>query len=269
MIAAPVPWDAVDDLQARRAASFGDAAAAYARHRPGYPQDAVAWALAPGPAATAPDEPRRVLDLAAGTGKLTEAVLRCAVPANRLLAVEPDAQMRAELARLLPDVELRAGSAERIPAADGAFDTVLVAQAFHWFEPDRALTEIARVLRPGGVLAVMGNAPDDSVEWVSALMNASEQERSVRGPGRGFSEVPAHPAFGSQERRRFPWRWPRTVDSWLQTVRTHSWALVSSDEDREAGLAAIRTFLERNPATRGGSFELPWQTVVARLPRLA
>lgn len=251
----------MDDHHARRARSFGAIATSYAQHRPDYPEQAVAWALE-SLSGSAP-----VVDLAAGTGKLTEAMLRCGIPAAAVLAVEPDDGMRAELSRRLPEIAVRPGSAEQIPAEDGTVDAVLVGQAFHWFEPDRALAEIARVLRPGGVLAVLGNAEDDSVDWVAELTERAQATRPVESVARGFADLPQHPAFGGQEQRRFRWRWPRTIDSLLETVSTHSWALVSEPADRAAALATIRRFLEQHPATRNGTFELPMQTLVLRTTR--
>ncbi len=209
----------------------------------------------------------RILDLAAGTGKLTEAILRCGIPVASVLAVEPDAGMRAELSRGLPQIAVRSGSAEQIPADDGALNAVLVGQAFHWFDPDRALAEIARVLRPGGVLAVLGNAEDDSVAWVAELTEAAQAARSVRSVGRGFADIPEHPAFNGPQERRFRWHWPHTIESLLANVSTHSWALISSPDQRTAAFGAIRRFLEHHPATRDGAFELPMQTLVLRTTR--
>lgn len=263
----PVPSDVVDDLHARRAASFGYVATEYALHRPDYPIEAVAWALAslphPAPAIGT------VLDLGAGTGKLTAAILQCGVPAAAVLAVEPDGEMRAQLSRQLPEITTAPGSAERIPAKGGAVDAVLVGQAFHWFDPDRALPEIARVLRPGGVLSAIGNIEDDSVGWVAELTQAVQAARPAGSIGQGFADVPEHPAFGKPEQRQFRWRWPRTIDSLLKTTSTHSWAVISSPHERAAALGTIRRFLEQHPATRDGAFELPMQTVVHRTTRRA
>ena len=100
---------------------------------------------------------RDVLDLAAGTGKLT----RQLVPLGaRIVAVEPIDAMRAELERAVPGVEVLAGTAEAIPLADDSVDAVTCAQAFHWFRPDEAVGEIRRVLRPGGALALLWNGRD-------------------------------------------------------------------------------------------------------------
>ncbi|HEX2288940.1 MAG TPA: hypothetical protein VHH53_01765 [Pseudonocardiaceae bacterium] len=81
--------------------------------------------------------------------------------------------------------------------------------------------------------------------------------------------MPQHPAFGEPEQREFCWRWPRTIDSFLATVSTHSWALVSTPEQRAAALAAIRRFLEQHPATRDGAFDVPMRTLVQRMVRHA
>ena len=138
----------------RHGSSFGTAAAAYAEHRPDYAEAAVRWALQlPGgdPAGsprTGP--PRRVLDLAAGTGKLTAALAGLGA---EVTAVEPDAAMLAELRHGLPSVRALPGCAEEIPLPDGSVDAVLAGQAMHWFDLDRAVPEIARVLAPGGVAA--------------------------------------------------------------------------------------------------------------------
>ena len=123
--------------------SFGAAAAAYAEHRPDYARAAVRWALerAPGP---------RVLDLGAGTGKLT--AVMAALGAD-VIAVEPDPAMLAELRRALPDVRALPGRAEAIPLPDASVDAVLVGDALHWFDMAVAGPEIARVLVPGGILA--------------------------------------------------------------------------------------------------------------------
>ena len=251
----------MDELHARRARSFGSVATAYAQHRPAYPDQAVAWAL------ESLTNGGRVLDLAAGTGKLTETMLRCGVPATAVLAVEPDHGMRAELSRRLPEITVRPGSAEQIPAQAGTMDAVLVGQAFHWFAPDQALGEIARVLRPGGVLAVLSNDEDDSVDWVVELTEAIQAAWPGDRVGGRPVDVPEHPAFNGLEQCQFRWRWPRTIDSLLETVSTRSWALTGLSDQRADALVAVRRFLEQHPATREGAFELPMRTQVLRKTR--
>jgi SAM-dependent methyltransferase len=173
-----------------RARSFGAVAAAYAEHRPGYPAAALDWALAP-IAASEPRE-RTLLDLGAGTGKLTTALLG----RGTVIAVEPDPAMLAELRRRLPDVDAREGSAESIPLPTGSVDTVLVGQAWHWFDTGRALPELARVLRPGGVLAALWNADDHGVEWVAEL------HRAARGGAAGARHRERRGAAGVRRARR-------------------------------------------------------------------
>jgi SAM-dependent methyltransferase len=147
--------------QARRGYGTAGAAAAYERGRPGYPEDAVAelvGVLGVVPGAT-------LLDLAAGTGKLTRQLMATGAT---LVAVEPVAAMRAQLARLAAG-EVLGGTAEAIPLRDGSLDAVTVGQAFHWFDAGRAVAELGRVLRPGGRLGLIWNARDESRPWVAEI----------------------------------------------------------------------------------------------------
>jgi SAM-dependent methyltransferase len=124
-------------LTQTRAASFGAAADAYERARPSYPEAAIDWLL--------PRSARRILDLGAGTGKLTRQIRARGVD---VVAVEPSEGMRTRFSRGLPDVPVFAGSAEAIPLEDASVDAVVVGQAWHWFDPARAVPEVARVLNP-------------------------------------------------------------------------------------------------------------------------
>ena len=126
--------------------SFGAAAVAYAEHRPDYAQSAVRWALEPAPGP-------RVLDLGAGTGKLTTTLVALGA---EVIAVEPDPAMLNELRGARPAVRALLGSAEAIPLPDASVDAVLAGNAMHWFDMDVAGPEIARVLAPGGILAATG-----------------------------------------------------------------------------------------------------------------
>jgi SAM-dependent methyltransferase len=135
------------------ASGFASSADAYERGRPGYPEEAITWL------AERLDlrEGRDVLDLAAGTGKLT----RTLVPFGaRVIAVEPIDEMREQLFRALPDVDAFDGTAESIPLPDESVDALTCAQAFHWFRAEEALKEMHRVLRPGGGLALVWNIRD-------------------------------------------------------------------------------------------------------------
>ena len=140
-------------VDARRAGAFGAGADAYVRGRPGYPEAALRACL--------PEVARRVLDLAAGTGKLTEGLLALGL---EVVAVEPLPEMRE---RIDPRADVLDGRAEEIPLPAASVDAVLVGQAFHWFDRERALAEVVRVLRPGGTVGLLWNLLDDRVPWVA------------------------------------------------------------------------------------------------------
>jgi ubiquinone/menaquinone biosynthesis C-methylase UbiE len=144
------------------AKGYQRAAATYVSGRPDYPAEAESWlrdvvGLGPGKSA---------LDLGAGTGKFVPMLEQTGA---RVLALEPVAAMRAELVRRHPDIQAMAGSAEAIPLPDASLDAVVCAQAFHWFATPGALSEIRRVLVPGGVLGLIWNVRDERTPWVAAL----------------------------------------------------------------------------------------------------
>jgi SAM-dependent methyltransferase len=173
------------------AQGFQAEATAYDSARPSYPQDAVAWlidnlGIAPG---------RTVIDLAAGTGKLTTLL----TPAGAdLIAIEPIGGMRDRLRAKLPGIPLIGGVAEAMPLAGGSADAIVAAQAFHWFDAPRALAELHRVLRPGGRLGLVWNARDRGVDWVDqvwSVMDRVEKHAPWRDHGDGKG-----PADDSQRR---------------------------------------------------------------------
>jgi SAM-dependent methyltransferase len=138
--------------------AFAEVAGAYERGRPEYPVEAVRW--------LAGDEPRDVVDLGAGTGKLTRALVSFG---HRVTAIEPLPEMLELLPAAAPGAAAILGSAEVIPLPDEHADVVTCAQSFHWFDHAVALPEIARVLRPGGRLAFVWNTRDDRDPWVARL----------------------------------------------------------------------------------------------------
>jgi SAM-dependent methyltransferase len=243
------------ELWARRASSFGATARAYADHRPDYAADAIAWCLA-GAERPVTD----VLDLAAGTGALTGGLLAAGVAVT---AVEPDPGMLSELRRRLPGVPAATGRAEAIPLADASVDAVLVATAFHWFDQDRALAEIARVLRPGGVLGLLYNLVDTGVPWVAELDRLARSSVSIP-PGEEPEAPASYAGFGPVELERFQHRHRRTAESLTATIGTHSHTLVISPEERAELLARVRAFLDVNPETSSGEFDHPMVTWAAR-----
>ncbi|PFG48839.1 methyltransferase family protein [Amycolatopsis sulphurea] len=245
------------ELHARRASSFGGRAAAYAEHRPDYPRTALEWGMA-----GAGHPVRDVLDLAAGTGKLTAGLV---ATGRAVTAVEPDAEMLAELTRVLPDVPAQLGRAEDIPLPDGSVDAVFVGQALHWFDLPAAFAEIHRVLRPGGVLAALWNHPDESVAWANEFSRLLHTDVN-RGVADGEEHLNAA-GFELFEKTEFPHSHRRTTDSLLATVSTHSALLVAEPADRARLLARARAYLDTVPETASGEFDYPLRTIVARLRR--
>jgi ubiquinone/menaquinone biosynthesis C-methylase UbiE len=138
--------------------SFAGVADAYDRARPTYPREAAAWLVG--------SEHAHVLELGAGTGKLTEQLVALG---HRVVATDPLAQMLSHLVTRLPHTPAVIAGAEHIPLRARSVDAVVGAQAFHWFDLDKALPEIARVLRPGGHLALAWNLRDERVPWVKRL----------------------------------------------------------------------------------------------------
>ncbi|BAL89316.1 putative methyltransferase [Actinoplanes missouriensis 431] len=245
------------------ASSFGRAATAYAAHRPDYAQAAVRWILDTAPGA-------RVLDLGAGTGKLT-ATIRAA--GGAVTAVEPDPAMLAELRRELPDVPALAGGAESIPLPDGSVDAVLAGNAMHWFDMGTAGPEIARVLAPGGVVAGLWNVVDDRIDWVAGLARVSgsaaigprDTPDSWRVEAAGIA-LPGE-LFTAAEQATFEHGQPRTADSLVATLGTRAGMLVMPADERQAALDRIRAFLASRPETADGEFTLPMLTCVLRARR--
>jgi SAM-dependent methyltransferase len=250
--------DAESELRARRASSFGEHAAAYAEHRPDYPRKALRWGLS---GATRPVH--QVLDLGAGTGKLTAGLAELDLDVT---AVEPDPGMLAELTRLLPSVTALTGRAERIPLADAAVDAVFAGQAFHWFDQKPALDEIARVLRPGGVLVLIWNRDDESVPWVVEFHTATRTGMSRSWQPRD-GDLEPHPEFTTFEEETFRHAQRRTADSLVQTIATQSHILVSPPEESAAKLRELREFLAANPETADGEFDYPLKTQTFRARR--
>jgi SAM-dependent methyltransferase len=245
-------------LMARRASSFGAVAAQYAEYRPRYPDAAIEWILEP----VRTRRTIKVLDLAAGTGRLTEALQRADVD---VIAVEPDPEMRAQMQARVFGVAVLAGKGEDIPLPDERVDVVAIGQALHWMDQEQTLPEIARVLRPGGVLAALWNIEDDSVGWVaeySRLIGSALDEQESQWPPVGL--LKEHEAFGPAQWERFPNPVRHTIDSLVATVGTHSATLVLEPAERAEKLRLLREFLQSRPETSGGEFELPLITGVAR-----
>lgn len=247
-----------ENRSAEQASSFGRAAGEYDRARPGYPDAAVDWML---PAGT-----RTVLDLGAGTGKFTRSLVARGLD---VIAVEPDDVMRSTLAAALPTVRAIPGTGESIPLPDSSVDVVTVAQAWHWMDAPRAAVEIARVLRPGGTLALVWNIRDESVDWagrLSDIMGSSDAERFIRGA------IKIPPPFGPTETLEVDWQNGIDAESLVELVASRSYIITASPADRAAILDAVRELATSDPALVGrAGFALPYRTHAfrARLVRFA
>jgi ubiquinone/menaquinone biosynthesis C-methylase UbiE len=239
----------IDDVAAR---GFQAGAAAYELARPGYPDAALAAlveALAIGPG-------RRVCDLAAGTGKLTRRLVEAGAD---VVAVEPVEAMRAQLAAAVgaAEVEVVDGTAEAIPLPDASVDVVTVAQAFHWFDAPEALAEIARVLRPGGGLALLWNERDESTAWVAEMSRLIRwHERTVsRYQHVDWAEVVAADGrFAPLEEVVVRWDQPMTREVLADRVRSISYIAVMPSTERERLAAEVTTLVGRLPEP----FPLPY-----------
>jgi SAM-dependent methyltransferase len=243
------------------ASSFGAAAAAYAEHRPDYARAAVQWVLDAAPGA-------RVLDLGAGTGKLTATLL--AVGAD-VTSVEPDPEMLAELRKALPHVESHPGTAEAIPLPDASVDAVVAGNALHWFDMAEAGPEIARVLKPGGVLAGLWNVLDDRVDWVAGLarISGSAAIGPRDTPAAWRAETDRMNVGDAEDLAEFPHGQRRTADSLVATLATRAGMLVMPEPERGATLGPIREYLAGRPETNDGEFTLPMLTCALRVKRPA
>jgi SAM-dependent methyltransferase len=221
--------------------AFGATAQEYQRGRPGWPADVVAALLERYRA-------RTVLDLAAGTGKLTELLV-----ADEVIAVEPVDEMRAVLEARLPGVRALAGTAEAIPLPDESVDVAFVAEAFHWFDPAPAAAELARVVRPGGAVVVLWNVSGgDDPPWVDEVM-AVVRERRRDGMGDTHRDTTPWRAALEAEPRLGPLN-DQEVDHEHRTDRERMVAMIASfsaigslpEDRRAAALAAVREVLERH-----------------------
>jgi SAM-dependent methyltransferase len=239
------------DVNPVAAAGFGRAADVYERSRPSYPPDAVALLAAElgiGSGCT-------VLDLAAGTGKLTRLLAELGA---QLVAVEPSAAMRSEFVAVLPEVPMQEGTAEQIPLPDASVDAVVVAQAFHWFDAPRALEEIARVLRPQSGLGLVWNERDQSVPWVAELSHVIRWD--VQRPyavGTDFRAVLDESGrFTPARRASFRFEQELDRDGLCERVSSTSYIAAMDPVDREAVLDAVRDHVADFP----DRFALPYVT---------
>jgi SAM-dependent methyltransferase len=222
---------------------FGSSAGAYERGRPTYPDAAVAHLAAElglGPGV-------RVVDLAAGTGKLTRLL---AEGGADVVAVEPVAGMRETLQRAVPGIEALHGTAEAIPLADGSADAVTVAQAFHWFDADAALVEIHRILRPGGGLGLIWNVMCADSDWLAAVRGLVQ---SLRGSAPAYGPSPWRDAFRASPRftpfreRTFELVQELDEDGLVDRITSTSYVAALPDGERAELVAQVRSLVSGVP----------------------
>ena len=232
------------------AAGFGSAAAVYERARPSYPPEASDWLVA----RTGVGLGDTIVDLAAGTGKLT----RLLAPIGaRLVAVEPVPEMRA----LIGVGDVLDGTAEAIPLADRSVDLVAVAQAFHWFDLDRALPEIHRVLRPGGALGLVWNMRDLDAplqRGIEDLLAPLRGRLSAQREGRWRAPLAASPLFGDAETAEFRYEQSVTREDVADRVASTSFVAAMGEEERQQVLQEVRALV----GDRDEPFPFPYVTEV-------
>jgi SAM-dependent methyltransferase len=243
------------DVHRAAAVGFDRAADAYEHGRPGYPPPAVRWltrALGLGPGSV-------VVDLAAGTGKLTRELI---LTGAQVIAVEPVAGMRAVLGESCPKADALDGTAEAIPLATASADAITVAQAFHWFDGERALAEIHRVLRPTGKLALIWNLRDMRQPLQAALEKLLDPQRGSTPSHRGSQWRDAFTATGLfrlANSRRFRNVQRLDTDGLANRVASTSFVAALPDLERERLLDEVRTLARE----QGGEVDLEYDAEVS------
>jgi len=243
----------VSELQHPNARSFELVADVYERARPEYPAEAVAWLVAQ----LDLREGRTVLDLGAGTGKLTRALVQTGA---RVIAVEPGEAMLGELRRVLPDVEALLGGAEAIPLDDDSVDAITVGQAFHWFRHDEAVPELHRVLRPGGALALVWNSRDQRRPLQREISGLIKPLVPADRPPVGHSAqaLESSDLFGSVEKRTFPFVQQLDAEAVAERIASVSFVAAAPPDAR----AELDRRLREIVASQGGVVDFAYLTEV-------
>ncbi|MGH1549006.1 class I SAM-dependent methyltransferase [Leifsonia poae] len=237
------------------AASFDRAADVYDAARPSYPADAVSWLL------DGTEDP--VVDLGAGTGKLTAALVD---RGRDVVAVDPSPEMLRVLRERLPDVPAHEGTGERLPLPDASAGVVLVAQAWHWLDAERAIPEVARVLRPGGRLGLVWNERDESIGWVRELGELMDAGSAAFDDE---ADPVLAPPFGPLEKHETRWVQALDHEGLLDLARSRSYFITKDPDAQAAVIESLRRLMREHPDLAGrDTFELPYVTRSYRAARL-
>ncbi len=245
----------MDDADRQRlAATFDGAAVAYDRARPGFPDVALDWVLPPGA--------HRVVDLGAGTGKLTASLVSRGL---EVAAVDASPGMLDVLTRHLPGVHTVHARAEATGLPSGAADAVLAGSAFHWFDRPAADAEIARLLRPGGVVGLLWNRRDPASP-LAAVVDEVLGPRRLTAPDDSADTVLDPALFGPTERHDVPHEQWLTPDGFAELIGSRSYVLALPADERADVLARIRA-VAVEVAGSDGPFPLPYITLTLRAER--
>jgi SAM-dependent methyltransferase len=241
----------VSELQHPDSRSFELVADLYERARPEYPAEAIAWIVEELDLRTG----RTVLDLGAGTGKLTRAL----VPTGaRVIAVEPGEQMLAQLRAAVPEAEPLLGAAEAIPLSDASVDGITIGQAFHWFRHDEGLPELHRVLRPGGAVALIWNTRDHDHPIQQGIRDAIAPLVPAGRDPHSAAALVASDLFGPVEEREFSWGDELDADGVVARVGSVSFVAAAPAEKR----GEIERHIRKIVAREGGRVIFPYLTKV-------
>lgn len=239
-------------LRRAQASSFGGVAQEYDAGRPGYPAAAVRWLVR---------DAQVIVEIGAGTGKLTASLV---APGAAVVATEPLPEMLQVLRRTVPAASAVAGAAELIPLRSGVADVVVAAQAFHWFDGAATLRSAARVLRPGGAVALVWNSRDVRIDWVaelSEIIGGSEQMAP------GWDDCFIGSPFEPLESTRFEHSQPHDAESLVALVQSRSYLVVASEARRAKVLDGVRRLVAAHPDLAGRrSFEMPYVVDCFRAP---
>jgi SAM-dependent methyltransferase len=255
--------------------SFGAIADEYNRLRPSPPRSAIDWLV--------PDGCRVAIDLAAGTGLLTRALL-AKVP--EVIAVEPDDRMASVLREHTPGVRVVAGKGESIPLETASADGLFISSAWHWLDPELAIPEIARVLRDGGRFGAIWTSRDRHVDWVGemdqlrepgpfrARMELARQAGDDAGvlpggrPSRREVRLPEGSPFGDVQTESFAFTRVMMTDDFVEMLGTYSGIITANPEERAAAMAQVRGAVdERFPGA--GQIEVPMRSLCWRADRVS